>query len=348
MKLMVNNLLKEKSHILFGKIIESLENYSDILFILQEISRITGAKIGFIPGFANSVGASIIEFLPFGKHNFNKQEITTEIVEVDRDHKEHFKNGLNIKQMLEKKLKSYILFNVELDKDYPNKDLVIKALNSALSVIVFSPYVNGNMLEYADVILPIATSYETSGTFINCEGKIQSFNGSTRPYELSRPAWKLIRVLANQFGFANFNQDDISQLREEMFDIMNNYETRLVSALEISKNLENVTLKNSEKITMLSVNNIYNTDSIVRRSKSLQETALAKQICVIGADLANKHNLIDKGNYIIRAISEQGVSIELSVMIEIKKNMPDGYAYLMKKFDDDCVDMVSIVEFLNK
>lgn len=346
-KLIVNNLLKAKSFILFGKLIESMENYSDILFILQELSKITGAKIGLIPSFSNSVGASIIEFLPFGKHNFNRQEITTEIVEVDRMQKEHYKNGLNIKEMLEKKLKSYILFNVELDKDYPDKDLVMKALNAALSVIIFSPYVNSNMLEYADVILPIATSYETSGTFINCEGKIQSFNGSTRPYELSRPAWKLIRVLANQFGFANFNQDNINQLREEMFDVMNNYETKLVSSLEVSKHLENVTLKKSEKITMLSLNNIYNNDSIVRRSKPLQETALAKQICVIGVDLANKHNLTDKESCVICSTSKHGIEIELSVIIEVNKNMPQEYAYLMKKSDDDCVDMVSALEFRN-
>lgn len=343
MSSIINNLLKENSYILFGKIIESLSDYSDIVNILKHLAKVTGATIGLIPSYANSVGASIINFLPYNQNEHQQQN--TDLI-TDND-------GFNIKQMLEKKLKSYLLFNIELEQEYPNKDLVFNSLKSALSVIVFSPYYNQYMLDYADILLPIATSYETAGSFVNCAGTMQYFNGCTKPYLSARPAWKLIRVLANQFGFNDFTQDDINQVRQEMKDeITNNYKDKLISfstnlltsldnKLMLTKSLQNI--KNQDnKITLLVINNIYNNDMIVRRSKPLQQTELAKQICIIGFDLANQYKLINNKEHQIK-INNQDT---LEVIIKINKRMPTNYAYLMKNYNDDIlIDNITTVEF---
>jgi NADH dehydrogenase/NADH:ubiquinone oxidoreductase subunit G len=60
-------------------------------------------------------------------------------------------------------------------------------------------------------MLPIAPFTETSGTFVNIEGRIQSFNGVVKPRGDARPAWKVLRVLGNVLNLEGF--DYIEQSR---------------------------------------------------------------------------------------------------------------------------------------
>ena len=70
-------------------------------------------------------------------------------------------------------------------------------------------------LEYADVMLPIAPFTETAGTFVNSEGRAQSFNGAVRPPGEARPGWKVLRVLGNLLGVPGFDHETPEQVRAE-------------------------------------------------------------------------------------------------------------------------------------
>ena len=59
----------------------------------------------------------------------------------------------------------------------------------------------------ADVLLPVAPFTETSGSYVNTEGRLQSFNGVVPPLGDSRPAWKVLRVLGNLLALDGFNYD---------------------------------------------------------------------------------------------------------------------------------------------
>ncbi len=89
-----------------------------------------------------------------------------------------------------------------------------RALQAAETVIACSVYRNG-ALDYADVILPITPFTETAGTFINCEGRVQSFNGTVRPAGEARPGWKVLRVLGNLLGVDGFDYETSDQVRSE-------------------------------------------------------------------------------------------------------------------------------------
>jgi len=67
----------------------------------------------------------------------------------------------------------------------------MKAVNDADFVISMTPYVTEEMKAYADVLLPVSPSSETSGTYVNAEGTWQSFTGAVTPLAETRPAWKL-------------------------------------------------------------------------------------------------------------------------------------------------------------
>ncbi len=54
------------------------------------------------------------------------------------------------------------------------------------------------------MLLPAGTFAETSGTYVNLEGRWQSFGGAARPVGAARPAWKILRVLGNLLDLPGF------------------------------------------------------------------------------------------------------------------------------------------------
>ncbi len=83
-------------------------------------------------------------------------------------------------------------------------------------------------LDYADVLLPISPFTETAGTFVNCEGRAQSFNGTVKPLGETRPAWKVLRVLGNLLDLQGFNYETSEAIRNEVLGVPSN--TRDVQA----------------------------------------------------------------------------------------------------------------------
>jgi NADH-quinone oxidoreductase subunit G len=133
-----------------------------------------------------------------------------------------------------------------------------------------APY-KGKALEYADVLLPIAPFTETSGTFINTEGRVQSFNAVVKPMGETRPAWKVLRVLGNMLGLAGFDQNNSQDvLREALGDTP----TGSVQAF-LNNEVSGVPVTSpavSEGLERVAEVPIYQTDAVVRRSPSLQMT----------------------------------------------------------------------------
>ena len=91
-----------------------------------------------------------------------------------------------------------MLLNAEPELDCCQPAAGRAALTAAEMVVAMSAFKHG--IDYADVLLPIAPFTETSGTFVNCEGRAQSFNGTVKPLGETRPAWKVLRVLGNLLG----------------------------------------------------------------------------------------------------------------------------------------------------
>jgi NADH-quinone oxidoreductase subunit G len=118
--------------------------------------------------------------------------------------------------------------------------------------------------------LPIAPFTETSGTYVNTEGRIQSFSGVVSPLGDARPAWKVLRVLANLLGLEKFDYETPEQVRAEIFP----------NGMEINQYLNNamqnigteITISESSDMQRIGEVPIYRTDPIVRRAESLQAT----------------------------------------------------------------------------
>src|SRR5437773_4489590 len=128
----------------------------------------TGATLGVLTEAANTVGGYLANAIPQS-------------------------GGLDAQAMLADPRRAYFLLHAEPEFDCANPVAARAALEKAELVVVMSPFKHGTA--YADVLLPIAPFTETAGTFINCEGRAQSFRGVVRPQGDARPAWKVLRVL---------------------------------------------------------------------------------------------------------------------------------------------------------
>jgi NADH-quinone oxidoreductase subunit G len=206
----------------------------------QWIAEQTGAKLGYLTEAANTVGAYVANA-----------------------------NAANVAAFSTPK-QAYVLLNAEPELDTANPQLATEALKHAEMVVVMSAYKHGQ--DYADVLLPISPFSETSGTFVNCEGRAQSFNGTVKPLLETRPAWKVLRVLGNILGLAGFDYDTSEQVRDEVLG---------AGVTDVSSRLNNV----SKQALVAAAANpaagvervadvpIYFADAIVRRAESLQKMA---------------------------------------------------------------------------
>src|SRR5690606_26326997 len=119
-------------------------------------------------------------------------------------------------------------------------------------------------------MLPIAPFTETSGTFINAEGRVQSFKGAAAPYADTRPGWKVLRVLGKLFQLSGFDEESCEAVRDSF--IADGIESRLGNEIkgEVGVGLR---LDGLERVADVP---IYRSDSIVRRSAPLQQAGAAQ------------------------------------------------------------------------
>lgn len=280
------SLVNNQGHIVLGRVARGLANYGKLRVLANELARLSGGKSGILPSLGNEVGAQLAGFTPF-RAAFNG----------------YHTKGMNTRQMLEKGCKAYVLLNTELEQDCFNSQLAIASLTKAETVVVMSAYVSEEMLQYADVVLPITPFTETAGSYVNMAGTWQKFNGVTRPLGNSKPAWKVLRVLANRLALDGFEYESIEDVRHEINNLVD-------TAGYLSNNVEftsfAVTKPALDSLVRLGLTGIYASDSIVRRSVSLQQTVLANlPTLAVNSELARKLAVKDGQEVTVKQIHAQ-------------------------------------------
>ncbi len=246
----------ERKAILLGNAAAHHAKASSLLSLANWMGEHAGATVGFLTEAANTVGAQVAGARPG-------------------------EGGLNAGQMLSGGLKAAILLNCEPALDSAAGSAVAKGFEHTEMVVTLSPF-KANM-DISDVLLPIAPFTETSGTFVNAEGRVQSFHAVVKPLGETRPAWKVLRVLANLMGLPGFafdsSQDVLSHMQPTADAVSPHIPAdRLSNACQIRVDLES---RSAEPV----VASIYALDSIVRRATSLQLTADARAVASTTAAL---------------------------------------------------------------
>ena len=229
----------ERKAVLLGNAAAHHANASSLLALANWIAEQTGASVGYLTEAANTVGAQWVGAQPQtgGKH---------------------------AGQMLAGGLKAAILLNTEPEFDSAAGAAAAQSLGQAEMVVTLSPF-KANMA-FSDVLLPIAPFTETSGSFVNAEGRLQSFHAVVKPLAETRPAWKVLRVLAN-----------LLEIPGVAFETSQDVLARATAKPLAASNAVRAEIRLAGPVSAPAVASIYQLDSIVRRAPSLQLTADARQ-----------------------------------------------------------------------
>ena len=234
----------ERKAILLGNAAAHHANASSLLALANWIAAQTGATVGYLTEAANTVGAQLVNALPGG-------------------------NGLNAGQMLAGGVKAAILLNVEPEFDAADGKKALAGLGQAEMVISMSPF-KANM-DIADVLLPIAPWTETPGTFVNAEGRVQSFHAVVKPLGETRPAWKVLRVIANTMGLPGFEYESAQEVLAAARGAQDLAATHVQGG--VLSNATAAAIDAAAAAGKPATAAIYQLDGIVRRATSLQLTA---------------------------------------------------------------------------
>lgn len=242
----------ERKAILLGNAAAHHAHAAELLALANWIGEQTGATVGYLTEAANTVGAQWVKAQPQA-------------------------NGLHAAQMIAGGLKAAILLNNEPALDSAAGQQALQGLNKSEMVVTLSPFKTN--LDISDVLLPIAPFTETSGSFVNAEGRVQSFHAVVKPLGETRPAWKVLRVLANLLGVQGVDYESSQDVLRTAIGA----DTTQVPAQVLSNATKTVIQVPAGPVAEPVVASIYQLDSIVRRAPSLQLTADARQAQVGGA-----------------------------------------------------------------
>ncbi len=251
-KLAASLIEKGEGAILLGNVAQHHPAYASIYAVAQTLARVVNARFGVLGEAANSVGASLAGALPYAASLGTTSQA-----------------GLNAAQMLSSPRKAYVLLGAEPELDCQQPVAAMKAMSAAEFVVALTSY-RHRASDYAQVMLPITPFTETAGTFINMEGRVQSFSGVVKPLGESRPAWKVLRVMANLSGVPGFEFDSVEAVRNAIAADLAGTVAGLLSNKQVTYNVSAPASDGGlERVGEVP---IYQLDAIVRRAESLQKT----------------------------------------------------------------------------
>ena len=243
----------DQASVFLGAMLEAHPQASTLRALANFLAKHTGSNFAMLPQAGNTAGAWLCGILPHRLAGGAQNPAA----------------GLSVAEMLKAPRKAFVLFNLEPEFDFASAPDAIQAMQDAEFVVVFTPYVTESMRNYADVILPIATFAETEGTYVNAEGRWQSVGEAIVAPGQARPAWRILRVLAESFALEGLTYESSQQVLDEIkaqLGEITEFETSLREFKAVNMQA------NEEDIYRISATPMYAVDNVVRRADSLQQT----------------------------------------------------------------------------
>lgn len=285
-KAMAKALSQPKAAIITGALCENHPDASLLRTLVYLLEENGGVRVLRLTQGANSAGACLAGMLPH-------RTVAGKPVETD---------GMDVQAALDAKLKGYFLLAVEPGFDFANPYRARQSMLGAEFVVMLSAFQNESMQDYADVILPMAPYAETSGTYINVDKLWQTVKGAKSPHGEARPAWKILRVLANLLQCKDFQQVSSEEVLAEIKSLAamvaeNKYQPYYPESLPVI----------NKHLVRVGEWPLYRCDSIVRHAQALQLCAASESACIrIHPTTANRLKLDE-----VATVSQGDIEITL-------------------------------------
>ena len=287
-----------KPAVFMGNGVLSKSSASNVIAHSHVLAQALNAPMGYLTRGANHVGSCVAGAVP-------------------QD------GGMNTAQMMKNPLSAYIVLHAEsLDFEDPIR---ARELFSQASTIALTSY-QSDAKQWAKIMLPVGPFTETSGTFINAEGRAQSFKGVVPALGNSRPAWKVLRVLGNLLKLADFDAESSEAVRDAV--LAQNYTGQFNNQVKAEPYNPNVAVNAFERVANLP---IYRTDAIVRRAPALQQQTAQP---VAGLNAATMASLsLNEGDTVL-VKSNRG---EVQLPVQLQDQLADNTVSVPLGFEQTAV-----------
>ena len=295
----MSDLLQGSASIILGEQALNHPSGAAIRVLASVLARVSGGAIGVIAP-ANSAGAwwagVVPHRLPGGIEASNA--------------------GANAQTILDLKAKTVLLYGLEPSIDHCDPSKLSQLLDRAQNVVVFSAF-RSSIPDQATLVLPIAPYTEMAGSYLNLNGLLQRSNAALDPRGGARPGWKVLRVLGNFLSLEGFEY----QTTDDVIAEIPPPGTPDWHTLES----EHWTFGNrpvdkwSSAMTANFWTPLYAADPVVRRARSLDQTADAERgrRCRVHPSDLEKYDL-QEGDSI--TLSADGKTVELPIDADQKVN----------------------------
>ncbi|MCX7156747.1 MAG: NADH-quinone oxidoreductase subunit NuoG [Rhodocyclales bacterium] len=231
--------------VLLGNFAQQHPQAATLQVLAGQLAATLGGRYGFLGEAANSVGGYVAKAVPGAA-------------------------GLNAAAMLKDPRQAYVVVGAEPELDCADGAQALASLTKAAAVVVLSPFKSQAMLDYAAVLLPVSPFSETSGTFVNTEGRVQSFYAAAKPLGETRPAWKVLRVLGNLLDLSGFAFNSSEEVRAEALGGQPEFVSSLDNGIDGGTLNLTASAQSLERVADVP---IHFADSLVRRASALQQAA---------------------------------------------------------------------------
>ena len=239
-----------QAHVLLGADAIASPAFATLRALAGWIARSTDAQLGYLASGANAAGAWLAGCVPH-------RDVGGKAVDP----------GADARTMLQQGRDAFVLAGIEPARDFGDPQLARRALDDARLVIALTPFASAELEAVADVMLPVATAFEASGTLVNAEGRWQSFQGAAAAPGDSRPGWKVWRVLGNLLEVRGMDHLDSRAVRDELKALLPEGDF----STQIDLRLAQVELPAAlDGLERMQVRGLYSGDPLVRRSMPLQ------------------------------------------------------------------------------
>lgn len=294
-----------KTYVMLGDIAVQHPQAAYLRQLVRTINDLIGCAFGMTTDGANSAGAHLAGAVPHRGVAAAKLEQT----------------GSDAYALLSTDPKrAYFLLNIEPEYDVANPNAALNVLKEAGCVVCMTPFATEAMASYADFILPIAPFSETAGTFVNAEGEWQRFAAATVPKGDAKPAWKILRVLANFLQLDGFDYQTSHEIHDEVKVLAERLQKQEAQPLTLA-----APPQVSMWMTRLASPHQYRNDNLVRRAQALQD-------CMSAEDFAISFN---SNTAAAMSIQKEATSVEVTqgdqkikIAIVIDARIADGVVVL--------------------
>ena len=305
--------MAEKATVLLGNLASMHPNYSALRALAEAIATETGSVLGYLSEGANTAGAWLAGAVPHRGAAGVTETGKTEDGEV-----ETVVQGYHAADINNQSPSAVILLNVEPELD--SVHAMKSTLEQADMVVAITAFDSPALRETADVLLPAGSFTETSGTFVNVEGLWQSFKGVCPPQGESRPAWKILRVLANLLDQKDFDYMSSEEVRNELRTQCENIELNNAASADISIEVGSA----GDELMRCGDVPMYAGDALLRRATSLQKASDAQTLCLrINSDEAARLAVTEDE---MVSVTQGDASMQMDLVID--DSIPDGSAWI--------------------